>query len=247
MTTTPQKTGHPRDRICLALDLHDEDEILRAVDRFNDFVGYFKLNSAFTLFGPSLVQKIVARGGKVFLDLKLHDIPNTLGGYGEVVTRLGVHIVTVHVSGGTEMLSEFVRSANETAARINGPRPKLVGITVLTSIGKDILNTELGVDGTVEEEVLRKALLAESAGLDGIVSSVGELGFVKPHLPGDFFYVTPGVRPKGAGHDDHQRVYTYEEAAVAGSDLLVVGRSVLNAKNPSQVMTEIHGVLGGER
>ncbi len=242
--TLNTKAANHKDRICLALDLHNENQILQAVDQFMDLVGYFKLNSAFTLFGPDLVQKIRSRGAKVFLDLKLHDIPNTLSGYGEAVVLLGIQIVTVHISGGSEMLIEFVRSVNAASVKFGIPRPKLIGITVLTSIGETVLNNQLGIRGSVAEEVLRKAQLAADAGLDGIVSSVGELGIVKRSLRSDFFYVTPGVRPNGAAHDDHQRVYTYEDAAREGSDLLVVGRSVLNAKNPRAAMAEIHQALG---
>jgi len=238
-----KRNAQHKDRICLALDLNDESQILAAVDAFKEHVGYFKLNSAFTLFGPQLVQKILERGGKIFLDLKLHDIPNTLSGYGEAVVRLGVHIVTVHIAGGSEMLSEFVRSTKHVARQLQKARPKLIGITVLTSIGQSVMNAEVGIGGTVEDEVLRKARIAASAGLDGIVCSGGELDFIRPHLPQDFLLVTPGVRPEGSGKDDHQRVYTYAEAVGSGSGLLVVGRSVLNAKNTELALAEIYSAL----
>lgn len=242
-STTPSL----KDRLCLAMDVHDEAAILRAVDELGDLVGYFKLNSAFTLFGPALVQKIIQKGSKVFLDLKLHDIPNTLAGYGDAVTRLGVHIVTVHVSGGSQMLSEFVASANRTARALGVERPKFIGITLMTSISQTILNDEMNVQGSVEDEVLRKAHMASKAGLDGMVCSVGELAYIRPHLPQGFLYVTPGVRPTGASPDDHQRAYTYREAVQAGSHLLVVGRTVLQSAEPREALKALHDDLAGTR
>jgi orotidine-5'-phosphate decarboxylase len=245
MTQYTASKVSPKERICLAMDFHDEREILKTVDDLGDLVGYVKLNSAFTLHGPALVQKILAKGAKVFLDLKLHDIPNTLSGYGDAVTRLGVHIVTTHVSGGSLMLGELVKSADKTAKELGVARPKFIGITLLTSISQSILNEEMNVAGSVQDEVLRKARMAAEAGLDGMVCSVGELDHIRAHLPTDFMYVTPGVRPAGASHDDHQRVYTYEEAAKAGSSLLVVGRSVLSGKDPRATLTDLQRVLGG--
>lgn len=247
MRLTSPPVAPTRERISLALDLHDEERIVAAVDELSDLVGYFKLNSAFTLFGPPLVRRILDRGAKVFLDLKLHDIPNTLAGYGEAVTQLGVHIVTTHVAGGAEMLKEFARSVEATARRLDKQPPKLIGITVMTSIGQAALNQEVGVPGKLEDEVLRKALIAASAGLDGIVCSVGELEAVRSKLPRDFCYVTPGVRPSGGSGHDHQRVYSYEQAAAAGSSLLVVGRSILNEKDPRSALLALHSALQGER
>ncbi|MFM0170599.1 orotidine-5'-phosphate decarboxylase [Paraburkholderia sediminicola] len=244
MNETVVSTTSPKDRICLAMDIHDEEAILRAVDNLGDLVGYFKLNSAFTLYGPELVKKILDKGAKIFLDLKLHDIPNTLAGYGDAVTRLGVHVVTVHVSGGSEMLRELVKSAERTAAQLGMARPQFIGITLMTSISQDILNNEINVQGSIEDEVLRKARMAAEAGLNGIVCSVGELDHVRQYLPQDFVYVTPGVRPAGASHHDHQRVYTYSEAIKAGSSLLVVGRTVLTAKDPRTALLDLHKVLG---
>lgn len=233
-----------RDRICLALDFHDEEKILQTVDELGDLVGYFKLNSAFTLHGPKLVEKILAKGARIFLDLKLHDIPNTLAGYGHALPRLGVHIVTVHVSGGLAMLGELVRSAEDTAKALKIQRPRFIGITLLTSISQRILNEEMNVQGPIQEEVLRKARMAAQAGLDGMVCSAGELAFIRPHLPVDFLYVTPGVRPAGDGHDDHQRVHTYEEAVAAGSRMLVVGRSVLATQDPRAALQHLQELIG---
>lgn len=233
----------PADRICLALDIHDDSEILRLVAELKDLVGYFKLNSAFTLHGPPLVKAMLSQGARIFLDLKLHDIPNTLAGYGEAVTRLGVHIVTVHIGGGRQMLASFTRSADVTAASLGVRRPRLVGITLLTSIDQDILNHEMNVPGLVEDEVLRRGRVAAECGLDGIVCSAGELEAVRAHLPRDFFYVTPGVRPAGHDGDDHRRVHTYSDALRAGSRLLVVGRTVLGSADPRTALRALHNEI----
>ncbi|MET7356180.1 MULTISPECIES: orotidine-5'-phosphate decarboxylase [Streptomyces] len=246
MTTTgsaPHRDG--RDRLCLALDLADRSEILRLVDELKDLIGYFKLNSAFTLHGPELVREILDRDVKIFMDLKLHDIPNTLAGYGQAVTRLGAHIVTLHTGGGLEMMRAAVASADRTAAELGVERPKLVGVTLLTSVDRETLNGDLNVRGSVEDEVRRRALLAAEAGLDGIVCAPSEIERVRAELPDDFFYVTPGTRSPGTSDNDHKRTGTHSEALAGGSSLLVVGRSVHDALGPRQaaqrILAEIEG------
>lgn len=245
--TTPPSAPHPdgRERLCLALDLSDRAAILRLVDELKDLVGYFKLNSAFTLHGPSLVEEILARDVKLFLDLKLHDIPNTLAGYGQAVTRLGAHIVTLHTGGGLEMMRAAVASADRAAAELGVKRPKLIGVTLLTSVDRETLNGDLNVSGSVEEEVRRRALLAAEAGLDGIVCAPSEIGSVQAELPDEFVYVTPGTRSPGTSDNDHKRTGTHTEALADGSSLLVVGRSVHDAPDPRQaaqrILQEIQG------
>ena len=231
------------DRLCLAIDLDDENEIMRIVHELKDVVGYFKVNSAFTLFGPPLIRAILGTGAKVFLDLKLHDIPNTVRAYGEAVSLLGVHIVTVHVAGGRQMLQEFVRGSEEMARARGVPRPRLVGITILTSIDETVMNQEMNVQGAIQDEVLRRGKFAAESGLDGIVCSAGELAYVRPKLPSSFYYVTPGVRPAGSGTDDHKRPVTYAEAISAGSNLLVVGRSITGAKDPRSAVEALHNEM----
>jgi orotidine-5'-phosphate decarboxylase len=249
MSTSPLSPREKlaRDRVCLALDLNDEREILGYVDELVDLVGYFKINSAFTLFGPALVKRIVDKGAKVFLDLKLHDIPNTVEWYGDAVTRVGAHIVTLHVDGGTAMMRAAVEGASRAAASLGRVRPKLIGITLLTSIDQDTMNREMNVAGALRDEVLRRARLAAEAGLDGIVCSAAELDYVRPHLPKDFFIVTPGVRPAGVDGDDHRRVASYGDAVRAGSSLLVVGRAVLGAADRRAAAREVLGALAAER
>jgi orotidine-5'-phosphate decarboxylase len=233
-------SAHPlADRLCLAMDTADRDAVLTTVDELAGLVGWIKLNSAFTLHGPDLVRAVLDRGAKVFLDLKLHDIPNTLSGYGDAVTRLGVHLVTLHTEGGLEMLRAAVAAADDTAAATGSTRPKLVGVTLLTSIDQDVLSKELNVAGTVESEVARRAQLAAEAGLDGIVCAPGEVAALRPDLPTDFFFVTPGARSPGTSGDDHRRVGTHADAVAAGSSLLVVGRRVLDAPDRAQAVREV--------
>ncbi|WP_371640711.1 orotidine-5'-phosphate decarboxylase [Streptomyces virginiae] len=238
-----ETAGNPtaRERLCLALDLSDRAEILRIVDELKDLVGYFKLNSAFTLHGPELVREILDRDVKVFMDLKLHDIPNTLAGYGKSVTHLGAHLVTLHTAGGLAMMRAAVDAADKAAQELGVQRPKLVGVTLLTSVDQEELNGDLNISGSIENEVRRRALLAAEAGLDGIVCSPTEIKAIRSDLPEDFFFVTPGARSPGVSGHDHKRIGTHAEAIADGSSLLVVGRTILNAADRRQAAL---GVLG---
>lgn len=220
-----------REHICLALDVYDEKKIIEYVEELSDLVGYFKINFAFDKFGPKLVEKILSYGVKIFLDLKIHDIPNTVAGYADNAVRLGVHIVTVHTAGGKDMMMEIAKTAKITAKELNVTPPKFIGVTLLTNIDEKIMNTELNIPGSLDQEVSRRAKLAVDSGLDGIVCSAVELSSIKTGLPEDFFYVTPGVRSEGACIHDHKRVTTYSNAIKSGSSLLVVGREILAAND----------------
>ncbi|MET9303706.1 orotidine-5'-phosphate decarboxylase [Micromonospora aurantiaca] len=239
MTSSNATPSLSKDRLCLALDMSDRTAILGAVDELRDLVGYFKLNSAFTLFGPELVRDILDRGVKVFLDLKLHDIPNTLTGYGRAVTELGVHLVTVHSAGGIEMMRALVSAADEAARDLGRDRPRIVGVTLLTSVDQDLLNNELNIPGTVQDEIRHRAALAAKAGLDGIVCAPTEISQVRDDLPDNFFYVTPGTRSPGEGDRDHRRTGTHAEAVAAGSSLLVIGRRITGASDRRQAAQEV--------
>ena len=240
MTTSSNSLGTSgRERLCLALDLTDRAEIIKAVEELRDLIGWFKLNSAFTLHGPGLVREILDRDVKVFLDAKLHDIPNTLAGYGDAVTRLGVHLVTLHTGGGLEMMRAAVAAADRTAAELGAQRPKLVGVTLLTSVDRATLNGDLNVPGTVEDEIRRRARLAAEAGLDGVVCAPGEIELIRADLPDDFFYVTPGTRSPGGSGNDHKRTGTHAQALAAGSSLLVVGRRINQAADRRQAAAEV--------
>jgi len=234
-----EKEQKARDYVCVALDMVEKDEILDVVDDLKDVVGYFKLNSAFTRYGPGLVHDIREMGGKIFLDLKYHDIPNTLSHYADACTRIGVGIFNMHCAGGVDMMKAAVKQAKHTAAEIDMPVPKMIGITVMTSIDKDTLYNEMFVLGEVEEIVLRWAKMAKDAGLNGIVCSAKDLRKIRKELPKDFFYITPGIRPVGVSHDDQKRVMTPSNAVKAGSSLLVIGRAILKAADRKEAAVEI--------
>ncbi|WP_369637256.1 orotidine-5'-phosphate decarboxylase [Nocardia sp. JMUB6875] len=221
----------PRDRLCLVLDMLDRDELLATADELSEFFGYMKINFAFTLHGPELVARLKERGVKVFLDLKLHDIPNTVAGYAQAVTRLGVELVTFHTTGGVEMMRAAVTAGDATAAELGRPRPLFVGVTVLTSLDERQLQAELGVVQPISEVIRSRAALAAEAGLDGMVCAPAELASIRDVVPDDFFFVTPGLRSVAGTDNDHKRTGTYRDALAGGSSLLVVGRDVLHSDN----------------
>jgi orotidine-5'-phosphate decarboxylase len=220
-----------KDHLCLALDVYDEERIIEYVKELSDLIGYFKINFAFDKFGPKLVEKMLSYEVKVFLDLKIHDIPNTVAGYADNAVRLGVSIVTVHTAGGKDMMMEIVKTAKSTAKELGVNPPKFLGVTLLTNIDEKIMNSELNIQGRLSDEVARRAKLAADSGLDGIVCSPVELSSIKSGLPKDFFYLTPGVRSEGVINHDHKRVDTYANAIKSGSSLLVVGREILGAND----------------
>jgi len=210
----------PKDYLCVALDMDDRNRILDLVHELKGHVGFFKLNSAFTRFGPGLVEDIKEIGGKVFLDLKFHDIPNTVASYAKACAELGVDMFNVHAAGGMEMMK---------AAAVNAGSARVIAVTVMTSISQQGMNREMNIAGKVEDQVHRWAKLSSEAGLHGIVCSAADLHAFRDELPKDFMYVTPGVRPAGADHQDQKRVFTPSKAINSGSSLLVVGRAILGA------------------
>ncbi|MFW6014214.1 MAG: orotidine-5'-phosphate decarboxylase [Candidatus Nanoarchaeia archaeon] len=228
-----------KDRICVALDLDDKENIINIVDELAGYVGFFKLNFAFTKYGPKLIEMIKKRGGKVFLDLKFHDIPNTVEGYARMATSLGVDIFNVHASGGSLMMKSALKGAKEVAAEKNIKRPIVTAVTLLTSINLETMNSELNISGTVENQVLSLARMTQDAGLDGIVCSGQELEKIKPELKKDFFYITPGIRTSPA-KDDQKRVYTPKKAIENGSSLIVVGRDIINADNRAEAVRKLY-------
>jgi orotidine-5'-phosphate decarboxylase len=235
-----KKEQEAREMLCLPLDMDDKDEIIKTVDELYDLVGYFKLNFAFTNHGPEIVDAIKKKGCKIFLDLKFHDIPNTVSGYARAATRMGVDMFNVHAAGGHEMMHAAVTAANEEAEKNCTARPKIIAVTVLTSLDKKTMNDDLGISGSVEDSVLRLARLAESAGLDGVVCSAADLYAVKDKLPKDFLFVTPGVKGvTTAAGSDQKRVFSPANAVKDGSSLLVVGRAITDAPNRRDAALEI--------
>ena len=222
-----------RDQLIVALDVSSAAQVQKIVSSLGDTVSFYKVGmQLYTAEGPSIVRELVGSGRRVFLDLKYHDIPNTVGAAVREAGKLGVTLLTVHGSGGRKML----RAASE-AARESNPAMKVVAVTVLTSMDQDDLNEIM--HGNLGEQVVYLADLALRAGCHGVVSSAREVRAMRTRLGNDFLVVTPGVRPAGAAHGDQARVVTPAEAIAAGSTHLVVGRPITAAANPAQEAEKI--------
>ena len=234
------------DKLIVALDIDSANGALDLFDALRDVVGMFKIGSQlFTTAGPDIVRKIVAKGGRVFLDLKFHDIPNTVAAAAIEATRLGVSIFNVHASGGTEMMTRAAEAVSETAKREGVPKPKVIAVTLLTSLDAAALR-QIGISGDAETSVANLARAAATCGLDGVVASSHELQIIRAAVPNpEFIIVTPGIRPDSVATDDQRRVMTAAEAIRAGADYLVVGRPILNADDPvaaaNSIVAEIEG------
>jgi len=240
-----------RKRLIVALDYSDLQQALGLVEVLQPLVSHFKVGmELFYSQGPRAVEEIRRRGADVFLDLKFHDIPNTVAGAARAATRLGVSMFNLHVAGGMAMLREAVAAATAEARQLERERPLLLGMTLLTSIDERVLREEMGVPQRRPlEQVLFWAELAQRAGLDGVVASAQEVRAIKERLGPAFLVVTPGIRflegttggfPRAstgaAGAplaDDQKRVVTPAEAVAAGSDYLVVGRPITRSPDPA--------------
>jgi len=220
----------PKDRLIVALDVETLGQAERLVDRLSGMVTAFKVGSQlFTAAGPQAIELVQKRGGRVFLDLKYHDIPSTVAGAVREAARLGVFMLNVHAAGGLAML----KAAAETR-RVEGKAvPILLAVTVLTSLDRAALQRELNVPLSVEAQALHLAQLAEAAGLDGCVASPEEVRLLRNALGRKWVIVTPGVRPAGTERGDQARIATPEAAVAAGADYLVVGRPILKARDPA--------------
>lgn len=229
-----------KDRLIIALDVETPLEARKIFMALKSYAGMFKVGSQlFTATGPSIVREIVESGGRVFLDLKFHDIPNTVARAGVEAARLGVAIFNVHALGGGEMMRHTVAEVHEAALRENFTCPSIIAVTALTSADAATL-AEVGLTSNVEEQVERLARLASMCGLDGVVASPHEVSLVRQAVERkDFLLVTPGVRPAGVAHGDQKRVMTPAEALRAGADYLVIGRAILEAPDMSRAAAEI--------
>ncbi|MFL0799749.1 MAG: orotidine-5'-phosphate decarboxylase [Agarilytica sp.] len=221
-------------KIIVALDYHDQAQCLALVERLDPKLCRLKIGKEmFTLFGPQLVERVQNLGFDVFLDLKFHDIPNTVGKAVAAAASLGVWMVNVHASGGRRMME----AARDSLAPI-AKAPKLIAVTVLTSMdAKDL--SELGLTLPPEEQVKRLAQLTSECELDGVVCSAQEAGVLKLLCGSSFLCVTPGIRPVGTDAGDQRRIMTPEKALAGGSDYLVIGRPITQAANPEETLLTI--------
>ena len=225
-----------KDRIIIALDFSDEASALDIVSRTSEFAGVYKVGfELFVSAGPGIVTKLNSLGVKVFLDLKFHDIPNTVGQASGAAAALGVLMFNVHASGGLDMM----KKAAESAARAGKDRPLALGVTVLTSMNDRVLKEEIGIPLGANAQVLKLAKLAKQAGLDGVVCSGEEIKAVKETCGKDFKLVVPGARPAWAAGDDQKRIITPREAIAAGADYIVIGRPITKAKDPKEAAKRV--------
>jgi orotidine-5'-phosphate decarboxylase len=236
-----------RSRLAVALDLPERAALLAMARLVAPEAGILKLGlEAFVAEGPALVREIAASGADVFLDLKLHDIPNTVGRAAAAAVGTGAAIVNCHAAGGREMMRAFGAEGRAAAAKAGRPAPKLIAVTILTSLDAAAL-ADVGLEGSPGEAAVRLAALAQESGLDGVVCSPDEIEAIRAACGKDFLLVVPGVRPVGADKGDQKRVATPAEAIARGADLLVVGRPITAAPDPAAaaraVVAEIASAL----
>jgi orotidine-5'-phosphate decarboxylase len=221
------------DKLIVALDVPEHNYAIELVEKFKDYVGIFKVGlELFISSGPKIVEDINKKGKKVFLDLKFHDIPNTVSKAALAATRLGVYMFNIHTSGGIEMMKRCRDKVVDLCLKENIERPKMLGVTVLTSLTREILMDELGIRHGLRAHVKQLSGLALNAGLDGVITSVKEAEIVRNHCGMGFLIITPGIRPSWTPPDDQKRTATPKEAIKAGADYLVIGRAILQQSDP---------------
>lgn len=236
-----------KERLIVALDVADSASALKLVDLLKDEVGCFKVGlQLFTAVGPKIVHDIVALGGKVFLDLKFHDIPNTVMEAGLSAVKTGAWMFNVHAAGGLKMMQQTKEASLKLAAELGIEPPIVLAVTVLTSMDQAVLQNEVRVAYKVEEQVVHWAELAKKAGLDGVVASSQEVGALRRACGSDFLLVTPGIRPLWAAKNDQSRIMTPGDAVKAGSDYIVVGRPITAASSPKEAAKKIVKEMEGK-
>jgi len=226
-------------KIILALDTEGFKEAEKFVELLRDYVGIFKIGKQlFTCCGPEIIEMIHYHESKVFLDLKYHDIPRTVAGAVEQACKHKVFMLTLHAMGGLKMMQEAVDASIKMAKKLSSTPPLILAVTILTSLQQEDLK-DIGIVGPLEETVLRLAKLSQQAGVKGVVASARETSLIRANCGSNFIIVTPGIRQKGKPSDDQKRIVTPKEAILAGSDYIVIGRSILEAPDPIKATKEI--------
>ncbi len=223
--------------IIVALDFKDFDSARNIVEKLDNNIDYYKVGlEAFVSFGKELIDLLKSKNKKIFLDLKFHDIPNTVSAAALASLKYGVDIINLHIQGGIEMMKTTVNAINEKCEKENIKKPLIIGVTLLTSLDTDYFNEyNINFDDTLEY-VLHLAELAANCGLDGVVSSAKETKAVKDKLGKDFITITPGIRPAFAVANDQKRVVTPKDAKKLGTDFMVIGRPITQSENPVDVV-----------
>jgi orotidine-5'-phosphate decarboxylase len=226
-----------RERIILALDVSDPGYAMELVERFREHIEMFKVGlELFTSAGPSVVRGIQDRGKKVFLDLKFNDIPNTVSRAAVSATRLGVYMFNIHASCGFEAMRRSRDSVEEACQKEGLQAPRMLAVTVLTSLTQETLKEEFGIQHSLRTHVKRLSASALRAGLDGVVASGHEVSMIRNLCGKDFLIATPGIRPSWRPPDDQKRTMTPRQAIREGADYLVIGRSIINQPDPLKAL-----------
>lgn len=230
-----------KEKLVLALDVEDIDEAKKLVDELNPYIGTFKVGlQLFCGYGLEIVNYIKEKNSNFFLDVKLHDIPNTVEKASYNVIKNGANFFNVHATGGIEMMKAARKGADQAAQKYSRKKPLILAVTVLTSISQEVLSNELSNNKTIEDFVIQLARNASQAGLDGVVASAKELKAIKKALGDDFIVLTPGIRPKWSVVDDQKRIATPTSAISDGADYIVLGRAVTKAENKIEAIEKIY-------
>ncbi|MSR77340.1 MAG: orotidine-5'-phosphate decarboxylase [Candidatus Omnitrophica bacterium] len=228
-----------KDRIIVALDTSSLDMVKKLVGELEGYVSLYKVGfELFTAHGWDAVDLVRKKGADIFLDLKYHDIPNTVSKAAEVICEKDVQMFNLHTLGGLEMMKK-TREAVDRRSAIRKRKPIILGVTILTSHSEKDLARDFGMNKTLDQSVLDLAGLAKKAGLDGVVSSPQEVEMLRKEFGKDFIIVTPGIRPPGSPKDDQKRTFTPQEAFECGASYIVIGRPITSVSNPRQAMEKI--------
>jgi orotidine-5'-phosphate decarboxylase len=226
-----------KERLIVALDVPDTGKALEVVDRLGDDICLYKVGfELFVAGGPDFVRRIHEKGKRVFLDLKFHDIPNTVSKAAVAAARLGVFMFNVHASGGYDMMARCRDTVDEACAKEGLARPRIIAVTVLTSLNDDNLKNDICVPHGVKAQVRHLASITKKAGLDGVVASPRETLMIRELTGSDFLIVTPGIRPSWQPPDDQQRTATPQQAVRDGADYIVMGRAILGHEDPARAV-----------
>ncbi len=230
-----------RDRIVLALDVDTREKAISLVRELAEYVGVFKVGmQLYNSVGPDIVKEINQLGGKVFVDLKFHDIPNTVASAGRVMARLGCHMFNVHAAGGREMMQSLVKELKQESELLGQAEPITLAVTVLTSISQEQLAQDMFIqDMQIKDLVVRWANMAQECGINGVVCSPQEIIAIRQACGPDFKIVTPGIRPAWSEANDQKRITTPRQALDMGADYMVIGRPIVKAADPAAAAQRI--------